>query len=1078
MASLLGIVAAVTAYTGLLFALATWAERRKGRGLRITGTPLPYVLSLATYCTTWTFYGSVGFATSTGLLFLSVYVGPTLGAALWWHVLRKMVRIKSTHRVTSVVDLLSLRYGRSQTLAAVGTLSVLAAAVPYIALQLKTMIAAAALLVPPSPGVPGTGKLVGPVFVALMIVFTIVFGIRRLSPTERHPGMVVTLAAEGIVKLVAFLAVGAFVTYGLFDGFGDVFRHAANARVMQGALGAKGSAPTWVAMVLVSSLAVVFLPRQFHLAVVENSDEDHVRTAMWGFPLYMLAITLFMFPIAFGGLLLGHPAAGGDSFVLALPLANGVPALSWLVFLGGFSAGTGMIMCETMTVATMVSNHLALPLLDAFRPLRWLKRHLLVVRWCAAAALIVASLGYVDAFGAHYDLVSMGLVAHCGVLVIAPVIVAGIYWRGATSVGALAGVIAGFATWAYTLIVPVFARAGWLPHAILADGFAGISLLRPEALLGVAGLDRIPHAFVWILISSGTMFVFGSLLFPASAEERARVERLVGAFEPAAVRPDRETTRALADTAQKRTRIVAVFSEFYPPALAERIADGCLEKVCGTVPARLSPLQLGSLQSEVETTLASSIGAAAARSAMARARLTTPAEARAISRFYARLLAELKVPPAELHRAIDYHRERERLLAHDAGAQRFLAEVSGKLAASLDLETTGETVACLPVPRFAEASLLWIARAGARGACAWTCHVDKVAREHVQTALREAVPSLAAHPMIASAVRSARPVVSAPGLDAWGSWPGELGEPPRFLDTAVFPLVAGGRVLGALTLFASERHRFRFPDDQALCEELAHRVAIAVENATLFRVAQEAIRARDEFLAVASHELKTPLTPLRLKLQAALRLMHRGGTPAPTEQLAASVRGVDAHVQRLVDLINQLLDASRVAREGPRLALERTDLGASVREVVDRHRAELAEAGCAVAVSIRREVIGSFDRVRIGQVVTNILMNAMKYAPGPIDVVVDADSLTARLAVRDRGPGIAPDDRERIFRPFERGVSHLQASGFGLGLHIVRQIVEAHGGVVHVESTPGAGSTFVVELPLHSADEPSAAHAS
>ncbi len=1068
MRDLVPIIAIATAYVGLLVALATWAERHAGRGRRIAGTSLAYVLSLATYCTTWTFYGSVGFATSTGLLFLSVYLGPTLGAALWWYVLRKMVRIKTTHRVTSVVDLLSLRYGRSQLLAAIATIAVLTAIVPYIALQLKTMVTASALLASPHAG--GSGKLVGPVYVVLMIVFTIVFGLRRLSPTERHPGMVVALATEAVVKLVAFLAVGAFVTYRLFDGFGDVFRRAADADILQGVLGQKGTVSTWIAIMLVSPLAVVFLPRQFHLAVVESSNEDHVRTAMWGFPAYMLAITAFMLPIAFGGvLLLGDSGYSGDSFVLALPMVSGAPALSWLVFLGGLSAGTGMIMCETIAVATMVSNHLVLPILDAVPPLAKLRRHLLATRWCAAALLIVAAFGYADAFGARYDLVSMGLVAHVGVLITAPIILAGLYWRGATTVGAVAGVLAGFATWAYTLIVPIFARAGWLPPTLVTEGPAGISALRPEALFGISGLDAIPHAFVWILVVSGTAFVFGSLLFPASTEERARVERLVGALEPTPMRPEREAARAMANAAEKRSRIVALFSDYQPRELAERIADGCLEKIGAALPGRLSPLQLAWLQSEVETRLASYIGAAPAHAAMQRAKLATSAEARAISKSYAKLLADLKVPPAELHRSIDYHRERERLLAHEAGAQRFLAEVSGRLASSLDLDATGRTVASLPVPRFAEASLLWVARADARGARAWTCDVHATGPDRGGRELAAAVPMLGTHPLIARAVKSGRPVVSRSGTAPWAPWPGGLGEPPRFRDAATFSLVAGGRSLGTLTLFASERHGFRLPEDAALCEELAHRAAIAVENATLFRMAQDAIHAREEFLAVASHELKTPLTPLRLRLQAVVRLVSRAGTPPSPEQLAASVRGVDGHVQRLVTLIDQLLDTSRIATDAPRLARERIDLGALVREVVEQHRAELVRAGCEVSVSVRRQVVGSFDPVRMGQVVTNILMNAMKYAPGPIEVAVDADALTARLAVRDRGPGIAPHDQERIFRPFERAVSHLQASGFGLGLHIVRQIVEAHGGAVHVDSAPGAGSTFVVELPLDAA---------
>lgn len=392
MTDLTHVLAVVVAYLGLLFAIARWTERAERHGRRVTGNALVYTLSLTTYCTTWTYYGSVGFATSTGLLFLGVYLGPTLGAALWWRVLRKMVRIKNAHRITSVVDLLSLRYGRSQILGAIATLVVLAAIVPYIALQLKTMIAAGALLTArDASGLdPAVAREIGLPIVVLLSLFTIVLGIRRLTPTERHPGIVVTAAVEGIVKLVGALAVGAFVTYGLFHGFGDVFRRAANAGIDQGPLGQRGSVASWVALAAESALAVVFLPRQFHLAVVESSDERHIRTATWAFPLYLLAINLFTFPVALAGLLLlGHPAA--DTIVLALPLASGRRALSWLVFLGGFSAGIGMVVCETMTIATMVTNHLFLPTLALFRRLAPLRRHILAARWVVAVLVMTAA---------------------------------------------------------------------------------------------------------------------------------------------------------------------------------------------------------------------------------------------------------------------------------------------------------------------------------------------------------------------------------------------------------------------------------------------------------------------------------------------------------------------------------------------------------------------------------------------------------------------------------------------------------------------------------------------------------------
>jgi signal transduction histidine kinase/Na+/proline symporter len=1065
MTSVTTVIAVATAYVGLLFLIAVWAERQEKRGRSVASNALVYSLSLAVYHTTWTYYGSVGLAASSGLLFLGVYIGPTLTTIFWWQLLRKMVRIKNAHRVTSVVDLLSLRYGRSQSVAVLATLALLCGLVPYISLQLKTMIATVALLTGHDQSrAYSMGTHVGLPIVLLMILFTIVFGIRRLSPTERHPGMMVALGAEGVVKLVAFVAAGAFVTFGLFHGFGDVFRRAGEAGVLPELLGRKNSIATWLSHILASMAAILFLPRQFHVAVVENSDENHIRTAVWLFPLYMLAINLFVLPLALGGLLLGHSAGAADWFVLSLPHAARTRWLSWLVFLGGFSAGTGMVMAETMALATMVSNHLFLPAMNAWRPLGGLRRHLLGARWCAAALVILAAFAYERAFGSQYELVSIGLVSFSAVLMFALPLAGGLYWRGASTAGALGGLATGFGAWGYTLVVPVFVRAGWLPQRLLTEGPWGISALRPEALFGLGWLDRVPHATFWIIFFGAGAFVLGSLFFPASAEEESRADRLAEALE----RPDSGLVEAgqhpLADAAGKRARIVGLFAQYHGEAVAERLADACLGKVGISPKGQVSALQLASLEAEVETTLASFIGTAGAHATLQRERLATPVEARAISTAYAEILAALKVPPAELQRKIDYHRERERMLAHEATAQRLLSTVSGKLAASLDVETTGDTVVHLLVPQLADAALLWIAQGDDEEPRVWFADADPDRERTVRPGLKESLPAIRSHACVARAMETGRPVATP--REPRGTWPAHLFQGTSFSGDATFPLVLGEKILGTLTLFLSDRSRFRTAEDLALGEELAHRSVMALENAALFRSADEAVRARDEFLAVASHELKTPLTPLWLNIQALQRLVARDELDKiPKNRLDDALRGAEGQIQRLVGLVDDLLDVSRITTRRLRLNLEITDLGAVVRNVLDRHQSELAQAGCDLSLAISPDVIGFWDRTRIEQVFTNLLTNAMKYAPGPIEIRVESDAATARLVVSDQGPGIAPEDRERIFLAFERAVSYLKASGFGLGLYIVRQIVDAHGGVVRLDSAPGRGSTFVVELP-------------
>jgi len=1066
MASLLGVVAVVLAYMGLLFLLAVWAERQEQRGRRAARSALVYALSLATYCSTWTYYGSVGSAASSGLLFLGIYLGPTLSAAFWPRLLGKMIRIRDAHRITSVADLLSVRYGKAQSVATVATVGLLLGLVPYLALQLKTMIVTVALLTGHDPSQPGSsvGRQVGPLIVVLMVLFTIVFGIRKLSPTERHPGMMVALAGEAVVKLLGLVTAGAFVVYGLFDGPGDLLGRAQAAEVMPELLGKGGSVATMASYLLLSAVAVLLLPRQFHVAVVEGSDEGHVRTATWAFPAYLLAINVFVLPLALAGLLLGHPAREADTFVLTLPWAAGARGLSWLVFLGGFSAGTAMVMAETMTLATMVSNHLLLPAMDLWPRLGRLRRHLLPSRWFAAALLLLAALAYERSLGGQYELVQIGLISFAAVLVLAPPLLGGLYWREASTGGALCGLLAGFVAWGYTLVLPVVVRAGWLPERLLRQGPLGLELLRPEAFLGLGGLDRIPHAVFWILLLDVGAFVLGSLFFPAQAAETARAERLLGAVEPepwAAQEPEGAAAVALAG--EKRERIVRLFARYHEEGAAARLADACLARVEVEPGGTLSALQLAELEAEAETTLASSIGTAAAHAELRRHGIATEAEERAISAAYGQILAALKVPPAELQRKIDYHRERERLLAHEADTHRFLADVSAELAASLDVEATCRTVVRLAVPRFAEAALLWLAPgADEPRPRAWLAVSGGDPGQRVQVV--EGAEALGDHASVVQALATGRALATRAGSPA--TWPEELRPALPQGGEVTFPLSAGGRPLGALVLFLSDPGQLQSADDLALAEELARRSAVALFNAALFRSAEEAVRARDEFLAVASHELKTPLTPLRLSIQALQRLVARGELSGdPARRLGTALSRADGQMHRLVRLVDYLLDVSRITTRRLRLQLEPTDLSAAIHEVLERHRAELSQAGCTVSVAAPSGVVGRWDRLRIEQVVTNLLTNAMKYAPGPIDVAVDAFESRTRLVVRDRGPGIARQDQERIFLPFERAVSYLRASGFGLGLFIVRQIVDAHGGTVRLESAPGQGSTFTVELP-------------
>jgi Na+/proline symporter len=510
-------------------------------------SPTIYALSMAVYCTTWTFYGSVGRAAVSGIGFLPVYLGPTLVMALGWFILLKMIRIVKANRITSIADFISSRYGKSHLLGGLVTIIAVVGIVPYIALQLKAVSSTVGLLlsypdiVMPhrSPTMPVAVDI--SFYIALILAaFTIVFGTRHLDATERHEGMVAAIALESGVKLVAFVAVGVFVTYGMYDGFGDIFEHLATHPELQRLASAipSGQGYTgWFSLIVLSALAVLFLPRQFQVAVVENVNESHLRRAAWLFPLYLLLINIFVLPIALGGLMhFSGQGVDADTFVLTLPMSQRQEGLALLVFIGGLSAGTGMVIVETIALSTMVCNDLVMPLLLRHRGLalaesKDLSGLLLGIRRGAIVLILLLGYFYFRLAGEAYALVAIGLISFAAVAQFAPAIIGGMYWRGGTRGGALAGLLAGFVVWGYTLLLPSFAKSGWLPGDFLTQGLFGIDLLRPQQLFGLGGIDEISHCLFWSFLANIGAYVGVSLLRPPMVAEATQATVFVDALK-------------------------------------------------------------------------------------------------------------------------------------------------------------------------------------------------------------------------------------------------------------------------------------------------------------------------------------------------------------------------------------------------------------------------------------------------------------------------------------------------------------------------------------------------------------------
>ncbi|WNJ18057.1 sensor histidine kinase [Pontibacter sp. G13] len=513
------------AYLGGLFALAYWVDRMAKGGKHWINNPYVYALSLAVFCSAWTFYGGIGYARTHGLEFLAIFMGVSVSAPLWYTLLRKMIAISRTLHIASIADFLSSRYGKNAWLGALVTMICIMGMVPYIALQLKAIAASFMVLGSIHPD-PEQIALADPEFrgttlqVAIMLaVFTILFGARKVDTSERHEGLVGAIAFESVVKLLAVLAVGIFVVFRLFDNPAALFAQAQTHPDLAALFDLDPDRSwTWFWLMFTSGCTFLLLPRQFHMAVVENMNPKHVRRAIWLFPLYLLLINLFVFPIALGGALTpGLEDMDPDLYILGIPMMHGKAGLLLLVFLGGLSASSGMVIVSTIALSTMIGNQIVIPLLLRYsikdpgeRP--DLSEVLLKVRWVTMIVILGLAYGFFLISGQAKTLMSIGLTSFLAIAQLAPSTFGGMFWRDGTRKGAFAGLIGGVLVWLYTLPFANLVESGLFDPSILTEGPFGISWLRPYAFMGLEGMAPIPHAAFWSLFVNVLLYVGVSLI--------------------------------------------------------------------------------------------------------------------------------------------------------------------------------------------------------------------------------------------------------------------------------------------------------------------------------------------------------------------------------------------------------------------------------------------------------------------------------------------------------------------------------------------------------------------------------------
>ncbi len=1076
-----GVVATIAfGYLFFLFGVAYWAERRKDRGRSIIANPYVYALSTAVYCTSWTFYGSVGKASLTGFQFLAIYLGPTLIAFSWWSTLRKMVRVARRNHITSLSDFIASRYGKSGKLGALVTVMVIVGITPYVGLQLKAVSSTFEILTRVTADAP-LRIVSDPKWfvhdtafaVALVLgVFGGMFGARRLDPSERHEGMVAAIALESVVKLVALLVVGVFVTWGLFDGFADIFQRIAD-HPFYGDLIAFGANPrrsyfTWFSFLVMSSLAVMLLPRQFHVMVVENCDEGHIRQAMWLFPLYLFLINLFVAPIAFGGLLVFQSPTLADTFVLRIPLRTNHSFIAMVAFLGGLSAATGMVVVSSVAISTMALNNLVVPLLLRTGQDRNLAPLLLHLKRAGIMGVILLGYGYYRLLGGRFMLVDIGLLSFGAAAQLAPAVFGGLYWRQATGRGAAAGLLGGFCAWIYLFLVPSLCKAGWLPMSILREGPFGAGLLRPDALFGLEGLDVWSHGLFWSMLINAGLFFSVSLLTRPSREETEQIPRFVDALRPvAAVRLDLRMARAPS---------VGEFEDLLAKFLGREKARQRMEEFFRGRYERdavLSDDRMLALQGFVERSLAGAVGPVAASHVVRRYLDLKGTTLEEIFDVFGRVSISLEESREELQ-------ARVRELA-------VLFEASKRVAATLDedeavrsvLELVGSEFGldCRGVflldngklrPKLSEGFSAGYLEAVERG-------IDRPSYLGRALAERSTV-------FLSDAALAGKPL------------PLEVARNPGLRSFIATPIVQENQVIGLLAAGSTQRKGF-FPQKFVEAfEALASELALAIANARLYneirelnrtleqkvqertreleeanRNLKELDRLKSEFLANMSHELRTPMNSILGYTQLVL-----DGVDGPvTEEQRKSLERVEKNARHLLKLINDILDLSKIEAGRMELDLHEFDLGALAQEVVEDQRTLAEPKGLACRVELGPgDLRVRADPNKIREVLNNLVNNAIKFTEqGGVTVRVWAEEREGRpgvaVAVEDTGIGIPPDHLEDIFEAFKQlnGSTTRTHGGTGLGLSIARRLVELHGGTIRVESRVGEGSRFTVWLP-------------
>jgi Na+/proline symporter/signal transduction histidine kinase/CheY-like chemotaxis protein len=1015
-----GVIAAAFGYIGFLFFVASYGDRlsllQRGRA-----SALIYPLSLAIYCTSWTFFGSVGFATRTSTDFLAIYVGPVLMIGLCTPLLRRVIQLAKSQNITSIADFIGARYGKSQAVAATVAFIAIVGSVPYIALQLKALASSLETILSEDQAfshIPIIGDIALDVTLA-MAVFAVLFGTRQSDATEHQHGLMLAVATESIIKLVAFIAAGAFVTFWMF-GPVELFERAMKTPEAVRAMEYTPSVGTFLTMTLLSFCAIMLLPRQFHVSVVENTNDAEVSRARWLFPLYLVAINLFVIPIALAGLVtFPFGAVDSDMYVLALPIEANSPLLSVVVFIGGLSAATAMVIVECVALSIMVSNDIVVPLVllrspDSRAGAKDFGNFLLRVRRFAIFAIMVMAYFYYRALG-NTQLAAIGLLSFAAIAQFAPAFFGGLIWRRATSSGAIGGMVVGFAVWSYTLFLPSFMDTNAAGLVLLQEGPFGFHALRPQALLGV-DLPPLMHGVLWSLSLNILAYIVLSLLRQPSSIERLQAE----VFVPNELTPMTPAFRRWRTTVTVQDILSTVAQYLGPERARESFEAFAASHRVNLEPAAPADFEL--LQ-HAEHLIASSIGAASSRLVMSLLLRKRTVSARAALKLLDDSHAALHFNREMLQTALNHVRQGIAVFNPDLQlicSNRQFGDILGLpphlVQIGIPLREILEFLGAISPSGFGDNDALMDMRL-----TAYTTegepYLERLPDRHMVIEVR------------ANRMPGGGLVIT-------------------FSD--VTPSFEAAEALERANATLEKRVRDRTEELTRLNSELALAKS-AAEDASI---------SKTRFLAAASHDILQPLNAARLYVTSLVERQNGG-------EDSRLVENIDDSLEAIEEILGALLDISRLDAGAMKPSITSFRIGDLMRSL------EIEFAPIARAKGLRLTFVPcslpvESDRLLLRRLLQNLISNAIKYTPhGRVLIGCRRHGHALQIGVYDTGVGVPILKRGEIFKEFHRLEQGARiARGLGLGLSIVERLARVLNHGIALDANVSGGSFFSVTVPI------------